>query len=126
MKRYLILALFIVAPSCDDTDTNGAAKRKPIDYTKVNERELDASTKTPFDQAQNPSDIEITAKIRKAVVGDDALSMNAKNVKIITSDAVVTLRGPVSSTDERSRIVYLARGTASVKRVDDLIEVAPD
>ncbi len=126
MTRHLILALFIVAPSCDKADANDTAERKPADNTKKNERDRDDATKTPIDQNENAGDIEITATIRRAIVGDDAMSMSAKNIKIITADGVVTLRGPVASTDEREKIANLARGTASVKRVDDLLEIAPE
>jgi len=127
VTRHLILAaLFIVAPSCDKADANDTAERKPADNTKKNERDRDDATKTPVDQNENAGDIEITATIRRAIVGDDAMSMSAKNIKIITADGVVTLRGPVASTDEREKIANLARGTASVKRVDDLLEIAPE
>lgn len=124
--RRLILALFIVAPSCDKADANTTAEKKPADNTKKNERDRDGDTKTPIDQAENAADIEITANIRKAVVADGDLSMSAKNVKIITADGVVTLRGPVASTEERTKIADLARGTASVKRVEDQLEIAPN
>jgi hyperosmotically inducible protein len=122
VKRLLILALALAMPSCDKADAT--AQEKPADNTKKNERDQDGATKTPGDQAENKADIEITASIRKAVVGDDALSMTAKNVKIITADGVVTLRGPVGSTEEKTKIAKLAQETAGVKRVDDQLEIA--
>lgn len=109
-------------PSCDKADAN--AQNKPADNTKKNERDQDGSTKTPGDQAENKGDIEITANIRKAVVGDDVLSMSAKNVKIITAQGVVTLRGPVETAEEKTKIAQLAKDTAGVTRVDDQLEIA--
>ena len=64
--------------------------------------------------------------IRKAVVANDNLSTNAHNVKIITVDAVVTLRGPVKSAEEQATIVSLAQKTNGVKRVDNQLEVERD
>jgi hyperosmotically inducible periplasmic protein len=125
VTRHLVLALFIVAPSCDKADSNDVG-RKPADNTRNNERDRDDATKTPMDQKENATDIDITATIRRAIVGDDAMSMSAKNIKIVTADGVVTLRGPVASTEEREKIANVARGTASVKRVDDLLEIAPE
>jgi len=124
VTRLLILALAIVVPSCDKADAN--AQDKPADNTKKNERDRGGDTKTPLDQNENKGDIDITASIRKSVVGDDALSMGAKNVKIITADGVVTLRGPVETADEKLKIAKLAQDTAGVKRVDDQLEIAPE
>jgi osmotically-inducible protein OsmY len=51
------------------------------------------------------------------------MSTNAHNVKIITQDGVVTLRGPVKTQEEKSRIEEIARSVAGVKSVDSQIEV---
>ena len=88
-----------------------------------NVRDRNGDTRTPTDQGGSTSDRTITQDIRRAVVGDDALSVNAKNVKIITIDGVVTLRGPVKSPDEKTKIAGIARTTHGVKRVDDQLEV---
>ena len=68
--------------------------------------------------------MRITQEIRKAVVANDALSVNAHNVKIITSGGVVTLRGPVNSADEKAAIYAEAKRVAGVTRVDNLLEIA--
>jgi len=121
VTRYLIIALLAAVPSCDKKDD---AQDKPADNTKKNERDRDDATKTPGDQGQNKGDIDITATIRKAVVSDDSLSMDAKNAKIITADGVVTLRGPVKSDDEKLAIGKIAQDTAGVQRVDNQLEIA--
>ncbi len=92
------------------------------DNSAVNKRDRDASAKTPFDQNENKADIGITANIRKSVV-DTKMSINAQNVKIITQDGVVTLRGPVKSQEEKDRIEEIARGVAGVKTVESQLEV---
>jgi hyperosmotically inducible protein len=67
--------------------------------------------------------VDITQAIRKRVVADDALSFNAKNVKIITVSGKVTLRGPVASAEESKAIEKSARAVAGVVQVDNQIEV---
>lgn len=100
-----------------------ADERKDADDTGRNVRDRDDRTLTPTDQGASESDRTITQEIRKAVTDNDALSMNAKNVKIITVDGVVTLRGPVKSPDEKTTVAGIARKAPGVKRVDDQLEV---
>ena len=92
--------------------------------TGVNVRDRDNSAKTPFDQNENRKDIDITANIRKRVV-DSEMSVNAQNVKIITQDGKVTLRGPVKSADEKKQIEKLAQEVAGAANVDNQLEVQP-
>ena len=93
------------------------------DNTGRNVRDQDERAMTPGDQGASAADREVTANIRKAVVSDDSLSMNAHNVKIITQDGVVTLRGPVKSAAEKASVVAKARKVAGVTRVDDQLEI---
>ena len=100
-----------------------AAEPKDADNTAKNVRDRDDKTVTPMDQGGSEGDRTITAEIRKQITDSDALSMNAKNVKIITQNGVVTLRGPVKTTQEKTTVAGIARKAAGVKRVDDQIEV---
>lgn len=88
-----------------------------------NERDRSGETKTPIDQSNSSADIKMTAAIRRAVMSDDSLSMSAKNVKIITADGVVTLRGPVKTAAEKAAIEKHAMASASDARIDNQIEV---
>jgi osmotically-inducible protein OsmY len=83
----------------------------------------DDAALTPENQLENESDREITAAIRRAIVKDDSLSTNAHNVKIMTRDQVVTLRGPVDSPAEKTKIDELAREVQGVKQIDNQLEV---
>jgi osmotically-inducible protein OsmY len=76
-----------------------------------------------MDQGGSEGDRTITAEIRKQITDNDQLSTNAKNVKVITQDGVVTLRGPVKNAQEKTTVAGIARKAAGVKRVDDQIEV---
>lgn len=93
------------------------------DNTKVNERDRDNTTLTPMDQRNNETDLKVTQQIRQAVMADDSLSFTAKNVKIITQNGKVTLRGPVKTAEERNAIEAAARKVAGVTQVDNQIEV---
>jgi hyperosmotically inducible periplasmic protein len=100
-----------------------AADHHEADNTEKNVRDRDGKTVTPMDQGGSAADRELTAAIRKAIVDDDSLSTNAHNVKIVTIDGVVTLRGPVKSTAEKSAVAAKAQGARGVKRVDNQLEV---
>ena len=93
------------------------------DNTGKNERDRGGATVTPGDQGGSEADREVTQQIRKAVVANDQLSMTAKNVKIITNEGVVTLRGPVVNTQEKTKIAAIAKGVHGVKRVDNQLEI---
>ncbi len=94
------------------------------DNSGRNVRDRDDQNKTTGDQSENEADRTITQNIRQAVTADDSLSTNAKNVKIITNDGTVTLRGPVKSEKEKAEIEAKAKQVAGVKRVDNQLEVA--
>jgi osmotically-inducible protein OsmY len=118
MLMVVSLGLAVVS-ACDRTDANRAA----ADNTARNVRDKDEKTPTPMDQGGSETDRAITQHVRQSVVGNTALSTNAHNVKIITQDGVVTLRGPVPTATEKATIVAMARQTPGVARVDDQIEV---
>jgi hyperosmotically inducible periplasmic protein len=101
----------------------GNEERPDADDSGKNVRDRDDRTLTPADQGGSPEDRAITQRIRQAVVADDGLSMNAKNVKIITVDGVVTLRGPVKTAAEKTKIASVSAEADGVKRVDNQIEV---
>lgn len=123
----------LAASGCQRTneqDLSREGEAKPTvealrpDNTKVNERDRDGDSVTPGDQAENESDRTITQRVRQAVVDKDGLSMNAKNVKIVTDNGVVTLRGPVESSSEKADIASIAQRTDGVTRVDNQLEIA--
>jgi osmotically-inducible protein OsmY len=93
------------------------------DNSARNERDRSSETKTSFDQSNTKGDTQITASIRRAVMKDDSLSMTAKNVKIITENGVVTLRGPVKSEAEKAKIAELAKSAAGQMKIDNQLEV---
>jgi len=93
------------------------------DNTKKNERDRNSAALTPMDQSNSEGDLKITQQIRQAVMADGSLSFTAKNVKIITQNGRVTLRGPVKTEQERSAIEAAARKATGTTEVDNQIEV---
>jgi len=118
-----LLPIALTAPTFA-ADANKAPDAKAdADNTARNARDADGGTLTPLDQGESEADRTITQQIRKAVVDHDQLSTNAKNVKIITQNGVVTLRGPVKSPEEKATVATVAQKTSGVKRVDNQLEV---
>ena len=110
------------ATNATSTPTDNAAVKR--DNTEVNVRDRTDAVKTPIDQNENQADIDITAGIRQRVV-DTKMSVNAQNVKIITQDGKVTLRGPVASQEEKAQIEKLAHDIAGASNVVSELEVQP-
>lgn len=92
------------------------------DNTKKNK---DQTSPTADQQKMNPADRAITQKIRKAIHEDNSLSNYAHNIKIITQDGKVTLRGPVRSEEEKNNLQAKAAAVAGQDNVTNQLEIAP-
>jgi osmotically-inducible protein OsmY len=79
---------------------------------------------TADQQGNSERDQHITQQIRKAVVADESLSTDAHNVKIITRDGKVTLRGPVETEAEKKAIEAMAKTVAGDGLVKNEITLA--
>ena len=121
-----LLTTFIVVGCSKDRASNEKVSQTSAapDNSAVNVRDRNDQTKTAGDQAENEADRTISQNIRKELSADDSLSTNGKNVKIITADGKVTLRGPVKSDAEKSAIAGKAQQVAGVKNVDNQLEIA--
>lgn len=107
-----------------DADTSATASvTKEPDNTARNARDRDARTLTPLDQGSSKSDTQITAQIRKEIVATKNMSVNAQNVKIITQNGKVTLRGPVNTAEEKSAIGDIAARFVRSENVVSQLEV---
>lgn len=114
-------------PATSSTPATSADATRPTspDNTAVNERDAVRDTKTPIDQDENQADVTRTAEIRKRLLDQPDMSVNARNAKIITSQGKVTLRGPVDSEAERDALVKIATDIAGAENVDNQLEVVP-
>src|SRR5580658_6460904 len=97
----------------------------PADNTKVNQRDQNANQPTADQQRNKTSDRDMTQQIRKAIVKDKSLSTYAHNVKIITQNGQVTLKGPVRSDDEKRAVEAKATEIAGAGNVNDELNVKP-
>ena len=95
-----------------------------VDNTRLNVRDRDSQTLTPLDQGNSQADVDTTAQIRKEIMADSDMTANAKNVKIITLNGHVTLRGPVNTADEKVRIGEIADRIANAGNVDNQLELS--
>jgi putative membrane protein len=93
------------------------------DNTALNVRDRNDSTLTPLAQGNSKSDLDTSAQIRKEIIAGKDMSVNAKNVKIITIDGHVTLRGPVNTAEEKRLIGEIADRIAHSENVDNQLEV---
>jgi hyperosmotically inducible protein len=102
------------------TPTDAAAA---ADNTARNVRDRGNRTLTPLDQGNSKADVATTAQIRKEIIAGKNMSVNAKNVKIITNEGQVTLRGPVNTAEEKRLIGEIAINVARLENVDNQLEV---
>jgi hyperosmotically inducible protein len=121
MKRTLLTlaclsALSLAAFAADNE------KAKP-DNTETNERDRSGETKTSGDQSNSSADLKITQAIRRALMKDRELSTTAKNIKVITANGEVTLRGPVKTAQEKARVDQIAKSAAGGAQIDDQLDV---
>lgn len=131
MNYAILLLVGVVATACDqrgrDEKPTGADGTRPAtnaaaDNTDKNERDRSGAALTPGDQGGSEADRTVTQQVRQGVMAEDALSITGKNVKVITVDGVVTLRGPVKSAEEKATIASIAQRVSGVKRVDNQLE----
>jgi hypothetical protein len=97
----------------------------PADNTKMNQRDRNANEPTADQQKANRSDRDITQQIRKSIVSDKSLSSYGHNVKVITQNGMVTLKGPVRSEEEKKAVEAKAAEVAGADKVTNEIDVQP-
>jgi hyperosmotically inducible protein len=128
MAKKMILVACLLSlggfATAANTKTTTSTTAKEVNNTKVNQRDANMDTLTPEDQSKGTTaDVDVTRRIRQGLVADKNLSTDAQNIKIITLNGIVTLRGPVNTPSEKQRIDALAKKTAGAKRIDNQIEV---
>ena len=95
------------------------------DNSKMNQGDASKDAMTAQQQKVNPADRRTTRQIRSSLIKDKALSTYAHNIKIITRDGHVTLKGPVRSEDEKATIAAKAEAIAGAGNVNDELTIAP-
>ena len=127
-KKMILAACLILTPYLALAASEPATTEKPMvqagdaNNTGINKRDRDDKTLTPMDQKNNQSDLNITQEIRQALMKGD-FSMDAKNIKVITRNGTVTLRGPVKTAAEVDKINVLAKAVPGIKSIDNQLQV---
>jgi osmotically-inducible protein OsmY len=120
MKRILLTVAYLSALSLA---TLAADDKKAPDNTATNQRDRSGDTQTSGDQSNSSDDLKITQAVRQALMKDSELSTTAKNIKIVTANGQVTLRGPVKNAQEKAKVAQLASSAAGGARIDNQVDV---
>ncbi|MGA9813056.1 MAG: BON domain-containing protein [Terriglobales bacterium] len=104
-----------------DADTNQSPPA--AENTKVNQRDRNRSEPTADNQKEDPADRQLVQQIRRAIVKDKSLSTNARNIKVIAQNGMVTLKGPVDSENEKQTVEAKAAQVAGADKVSSEIQV---
>lgn len=122
-KKEVVYLLFPLM-----TLTGYAFGQNPVgaDNSRVNERDRATSELTADQQKTNERDTAITAKIRQDIMKEKSFSTYAQNIKIITVHGKVTLKGPVRTDTEASKILKYARAAAGDSNVSNEMAVTPE
>jgi hyperosmotically inducible protein len=116
-------ALLLAQQPADQTASQSTSAQ--ADDTKVNQRDQSPSEPTSDQQKNGTSDRDVTKQIRQAIIGDKSLSTYAHNVKIITQNGQVTLKGPVRSDDEKRTVEAKAAEIVGENKVTSELAVKP-
>src|SRR3977135_3268066 len=121
-SRAIIIILFCTGAAIGYGQTPDTSTK--LDNTKVNKRDRNPGEATADQQKTNTSDQELTRKIRRSIMADKSLSTYAHNIKIISQNGTVTLKGPVKSNEEKEAVMAKAVAVAgSADKVTDQISV---
>jgi hyperosmotically inducible protein len=96
------------------------SQQQAPDNTSKNKRDKRLDKVTPENQALIKSDVTLTREVRKAIMHEKGMSIDAQNVKIITKDGVMTLRGPVNTQAEKDLIGKFAQESGAKEITNQL------
>jgi hyperosmotically inducible protein len=104
-SAYMALALTLLVPNVSFSQNSSSSQAAP---SADNSGKNKAQSSTAEQQSEATSDRMVTQKIRQPLIADKTLSTYGHNVKIITQNGAVTLKGPVHSEDEKQTIASKA------------------
>ena len=125
VSTLIVLAFLATSSSILYSQSQTQQPTTDADNTKVNTRDRAEGSPTADEQKESQSDREITRRIRQSVVKDESLSTYAHNVKIITQDGKVTLKGPVRTQEEKAAVESKATTIAGDGNVTSQIDIVP-
>jgi hyperosmotically inducible periplasmic protein len=122
--RQLIRSTTLVGIFTCATSAFAFAQAPKADNTTVNTRDREPGAVTADQQKNDVSDRQASQKIRQSLVHDKGLSTYAHNVKIVTRDGRVTLKGPVRSETEKQAVEAKAIEVVGTGHVVNELSVA--
>jgi hyperosmotically inducible periplasmic protein len=127
MKRtFLLVSIMLLGCGTVMLAQDTAGQNAPAsDNSKMNQRDRDPNQPTADRQSNNLSDRDITQQVRQAINADKTFSTYAHNVKVITQNGQVTLKGPVRSDEEKRAIEAKATAIAGDGKVTSELTVKP-
>ena len=124
IRKTTTFALLISSSWVATICAQSTAPQPKPDNTTVNKRDRSPGEATADQQKMNATGRELTRKIRRSIMADKSLSTYAHNIKIISQNGAVTLKGPVKSNDEKQTVIAKAVAVAgSADKVTDQISV---
>ena len=123
LPRTSILALAVIASTFSLTFASPRVGAQSCNKAADNSANNKNQPTTADKQSNAQADRETTAKIRRAILADKGLSMYAHNVKIITMNGAVTLKGPVKSDDEKNQVATDAAGVVASGAITNQLTV---
>jgi hyperosmotically inducible protein len=121
----LLSATLLLGTSLLATPRQHDSQQPAADNSKMNQGDAGKGALTADQQKMNAADRATTKNIRSAIIKDKSLSTYAHNIKIITQDGKVTLKGPVRSDDEKTNIEGKAAAVAGADHVTSQLTVVP-
>lgn len=126
LRTAIFTSVAVAVCCCTNLNASQPASQAGTSQTAPdNSNQNKNQTPTADNQSNAQSDRMTTAKIRKALTSDKTLSTYAHNVKIITLNGVVTLKGPVKSDEEKEKVAAMAANIVSANKVTDELTVKP-
>ena len=125
VSALIVLAFMVAGATARSQAQTTEQQGTSPDNTKMNAQDRDKPSATADQQKDNRSDREITQQIRQSLVNDKSLSTYGHNVKVITQNGQVTLKGPVRSDDEKKAIEAKATEVAGENKVTSELNIKP-
>lgn len=126
IQSAVLAGMFTLTPYGIFAQQTETQQPTATDNSKMNQQDRDSNATTADQQKENPADRELSRQIRKSIMQDKSLSTYAHNVKIISQNGTVTLKGPVRSEDEKQAINSKAAEVAGKDKVVNDLTVVPD
>lgn len=117
-KIFLILTLITGSAFAAKAPVDKIEKAAEASDSTFNQQGVTADTQKKASENRN----ELIRRLRAKIMADDQLSTQAHNVKIITNEEAITLKGTVANRAEKVKLENYARSMAGDMKVFNQLE----